>query len=180
MSTPKANSGGSSVALLAASHGIDTALKIKNAFDEQVQAKFLSLGLEKQMQEIEARTQMQIQNIYKQSDKIVAQQEAAFISGGVELSGSAMSVISDTINNAAEASYIRQREADYELLGIAMKKSQYDSMASNETLLFSLAAAGIGGTAGVATDMYKLNRSSTRDRGASGIGAGGPQTAGDY
>jgi hypothetical protein len=164
----------SALALFAAQRGIQTGFAIKEAFDAQAQAEMQSASIERQMVEIEERTKMQIQNIWQGSEKVEANQKAAFIAGGVELTGSAMSVISDTLNNAARAAYIRQRESDYDLMSLSMEQTQYDKMASNETLWLNIAAAGLGGASGFMSDVYANNRRSTRDAGATGIGGGGP------
>jgi hypothetical protein len=162
------------MAIFAAQRGLETGLQMKSAFDAQATAAIQASMLEMQMQEIESRTQMQIQNIYKQGEKVVSEQQAAFIKGGVELSGSAMSVISDTLNDAATAAYIRQRESDYELIGIAGQKGYYEQMASNENLWLNLTAAGINGVAGVAGDMYKYKQAHTKKIGGTeGISSGG-------
>src|SRR5688500_6321141 len=131
--------------MFAARRGLETGLAMNDAFQQQAQAELNSQALEIQMQEIETRTKMQIQNIYQQSEKVQSHQVAAFISGGVELSGSAMTVISDTIHAAAEAAYVRQRVSDYDRMGIAMEQHKFEQMASNETLYLNLAAATIGG-----------------------------------
>lgn len=167
----------SAMQLFAAQKGIETGLAMKGAFDAQATARAQAASMERQMQEIEARTRMQIQSIHQQSEKVVATQQAAFISGGVKLTGSAMSVISDTLNDAAQATYIRQRETDYDLIGLSMEKASFDKMASDETLLLGLTAAGIQGAAGLALAKYQYGRKSTRDTGTTSIGGGGPATS---
>lgn len=141
------------MAMFAAQRGAETAIKWNEAFQAQAQAQLQSGALQMQMEEIQLRTDMQIRNIYKTSEKVQSAQTAAFTAGGVEISGSAMSVISDTINNAAEAAYIRQREANYDLLSTGMEKYKYDQMGSNETLMLKLATATIGGAKDFASDM---------------------------
>lgn len=168
----------SALALFAAQKGIQTGFAMKEAFDAQAQAELASASIEHQMEEIKQRTQMQIQNIWQASAKIEANQKAAFIAGGVELTGSAMSVVSDTLNNAAMAAYVRQRETDYEMMSLEMKQEQYDKMASNETLLLNLSAAALGGAGGFMGDMYSYNRRSTRDAGTQGIGGGSTPSSG--
>lgn len=166
------------MALFAAQRGIETGLAMKGAFDSQAMARAQSANMERQMSEIEARSKMQLQNIYQQSDKVVATQQAAFITGGVKLSGSAMSVISDTLNDAAQAAYIRQRETDYDLMSLSIEKAGYDQMASNESLLLNLGVAGVNGVASLALDKYKYDRATTKERGATKIGGGGPMATG--
>ena len=174
----------SAMALFAAQRGIETGLAMKGAFDSQQLALQQSANLEMQMEEIQTRTNMQIQNIYQKSEKVVAAQEAAFTKAGVQISGSAMSVISDTLNDAAKSAYIRQRETDYDLMGISMDKAHYDRMGSTETLLLNLGAAGLKGYAGHKKDQFNYARKSIRNIGAAGLGvdeAGGTtQYSRDY
>lgn len=160
----------SALAIFAAQRGLQTALEIKQARDAQVQAEFSAAAIERQMGEIQDRTKEQVNNIWAQAEKVSAIQQGAFISGGVELTGSALSVVSDTMNNAARAAYIRQRETDYEMIGLAFNKGQYEQMASDETLLLRIGAAGVNGVAGLMQDKYAYNRRSLRDAGTSGIG----------
>jgi hypothetical protein len=155
-----------SLAMMGAKHAAGTAIGWYEAFQSQAQAQLQSGALQYQMDEIESRTKQQIQNIYKYSDKVTSNQEAAFQSAGVEMSGSAMSVVSDTLNNAAEAAYIRQRESDYDLLSVGMEKYKYDQMASNETLLLNLATTTIGGAKGFASDYADSQKAHTKNRGA--------------
>lgn len=168
----------SALALFAAQKGIQTGFAMKDAFDSQAQAEMSSAAIERQMTEIQERTKMQIQNIWQSAAKVEGGQKAAFISGGVELTGSAMSVVSDTLNNAAMSAYIRQRETDYEMMSLDMKQEQFDKMASNETLLLNLSAAALGGAGGFMQDMYSNNRKSTRDAGTQGIGDSGTDAFG--
>lgn len=159
------------MALFAAQRGIETSLAVKGAMDAQVIAKYQSAAIENQMNEIENRTKIQIQQIHQQSDKVVASQQEAFISGGVRLSGSAMSVISDTLNNAAQSAYIRQRETSYELIGSAMEKANYDKMASNETLMLNIGGSMLLGAASLGGDKYKYEQAKTRNVGTTnGLG----------
>lgn len=146
-----------SLAMMGAKAGFETAVAFNQAFQSQAQAQLQSGALQRQMEEIDLRTKMQIRNIYKQSEKVQSAQTAAFTAGGVELSGSAMSVVSDTINDAAEAAYIRQRESDYDLMVIGMQKHGYDKMASNETLMLNLASATIGGVTSFAKSYAKAD-----------------------
>lgn len=161
----------STMALFAASRGLQTGAAMGEAFAHQTFAKLKSDAIDMRMREISARADSEIKNIYAQGEKVVAEQTAAFTKGGVEISGSAMTAISDTLANAAEAAYVRRREADYELIGLAMERAQMDYMASNEALLMNLTSAGLQGAMGYQTDKFKYGRSSLRDRGASGIGS---------
>lgn len=142
----------------AAARGLEFAGAMYGAYQDQAYAAIQAGNMQRQMEEIEARTKMELVQINLQSEKVVANQQAAFISGGVELSGSAMSVVSDTLNDAAQAAYIRRREADYDLGSLAIEKAQYKSAASSETLMLKIAAAGVGTVANHYKDKYNYNR----------------------
>lgn len=156
--------------LFAVQRGMQAGAGIGDAFKQQAYAALKSDMMQRQMDEIETRTKMQIENIYKQAEKVQSHQVAAFISGGVTLSGSAMSVVSDTMADAAQAAYIRQRESDYDVSSLMIEKSQYDAAASSETLMLNIAASSIGAYASFKGDEYRYGRKSLRDVGpAQGI-----------
>lgn len=169
------------LALMAGQHATGTLMGIKGAFDARAAAEIASMQIQMQKDEIAARTKMQIGQIHRQAEKVVASQEASFISGGVTLSGSAMSVISDTINDAAMATYIRQRESDYELMGLSMQQSEYDSAASDKALWMNIGTSVLGGAAGMASSYAQHSRANTQNRGATGLfdGSKGYSTADD-
>lgn len=160
----------SSTMYSSAATGIDLGLKMGEAFQQQYAAQAASFNLQRQMDEIDWRTDAAIQDIYKTSEKVQSNQVAAFIKGGVEISGSALSVLSDTISDAASAAYIRQRESDYDKLGLAISKAGYDRMASNEALLLNMGSTAIGGISKAATAKYGNNKADVRNRGAAGLG----------
>jgi hypothetical protein len=160
----------SAQAIFAVSRGLEAASGINSAFQEQAYAQLQEGLIQKQMDEINTRTNMQIAQINKEAEKFTAKQEVGFISGGVELTGTPMNVISDSLNDAAQAAYIRRREADYDLMGLAMDKSQYHRMASNETLILKAATATIGATAGYAADKAMYGKGAGKTRSANGIG----------
>jgi hypothetical protein len=167
---------------------MELASGLGSAVSQQAYAEFQSGMMERQMAEINARTGMQIASVNASAEKVVAVQEAAFANAGVKLSGSAMSVVSDTMNDAAQAAYIRRREADYALMSTSIEKSQYDFMAKNEQMYLKMAGAGLGAAAGYGKDMYGYNKAHTgsgsSNRGAVGLGedrAGGTtQASRDY
>lgn len=160
----------STMAMFAASRGMQTGAAMGEAFARQAYAELKSEVIDTRMSEISSRADAEIRNIYAQGEKVVSEQVSAFTKGGVEISGSAMTVISETLANAAEAAYIRRREADYELMGLGMEQAQMDQMASNEALLMNLASAGMQGASGYQMDKFAYNRSSIRNRGATGLG----------
>lgn len=156
----------SAIALMGISRGMEAMKGIGDAYRAQAAAEVASMNIARQIEEIEGRNSLALQEIYKQGDEAVAEQSAAFISGGVELSGSAMSVLSDTLNNAAKASYMRQRETDYQVGSLMIEKGAYDSAASNKNLYMNMASSILGAGAGMAGDYARYNSQYSRHRGA--------------
>ena len=131
-------------AALAAAAGLQLAAGINTAFQEQAFAQLQSFNIKRQMDEIEDRTNIEIGKINQKAEKVVASQTAAYISSGVELSGSAMSIVSDTLSDAAQETFMRQRETDYTLMSMGMEKHQMDKMGSNEAMLMKIGTSAIG------------------------------------
>lgn len=152
-----------SLTLFGISRGIQTGSGIGDAFRQQAAAGLKADALQTQMDEIAVRTKMQSAKIAQKAERAVAEQTASFVSAGVEISGSAMSVLADTVSNAAEAAYIRQREAAYDMEVMAAEKGALDKAASNTTLLLNATAAGISGAGGYLRDEYQYGRRATRD-----------------
>jgi hypothetical protein len=155
----------SSLAIFALSRGLQAGQGLGEAYKQQVFAKLQSQAVENQMIEIDKRARTEIGQIYSKADRVVAEQQAAFIKGGVKLEGSAMDVISDTMADAAEAAYVRRREADYELEGLSMQKGSLDFKASDQNLFFNQVSSLMSAGAGFATDYFSWNRGALRDRG---------------
>lgn len=144
--------------LFAASAAIEFTSSVNAAYKEQAYAQFQSSQMQRQMDEIEGRSKLELRKMGEHAEKVVAGQEVSFIKAGVELSGSAMSVISDTLNDAAQAAYIKQRETDYDLGSSAMEKKSYDLAASDSNLYLKIAAAGLGTAASFGKNMYGYNK----------------------
>lgn len=158
------------LALFAISRGLQANQQIKDAYQQQVVARLSAESIQRQMDEINDRTNIEIANINKQRDRTLSEQQASYIYSGASMTGSAMSVLSDTISQAAEATYIARRETDYELQNLAAKKAGFDYAARNRELLDNLLAIGLNTGAGYVSDVHSYNRANTRTRGASGLG----------
>ena len=120
-----------------------------------------------QMSQISIATDQQVRQISAQGKKVVSAQEQAFLKGGVELEGSAMDVIAETVADVAEASYIRQMESGFQLENLAMEKSRLDSEGSDINFLLNSAASVTNAYASYQGDLNNYNRATTR--GARGI-----------
>lgn len=123
-----------------------------------------------QMENMKINHTINLDSVRGRADKVVAEQAAAFISAGVEMEGSPMSVVSDTMNDAAKEAFILQREHSSRMESAARDKAYYESQASTESMLLKTAALSFNAYAGMKTDEYKYNKANTKNRGASGIG----------
>jgi type II secretory pathway component PulF len=170
--TDNKDNSSNAMALFGVRRGIETGQQISEAFNQQSLAQLNSDSLRMKLKEIERRATEFSRDTSERADKTVSYQQAAFTQAGVKLTGSSLSVMSDTLNKAARESFLRQREMDYESATIATKKAAYDRMASNETLFLSLATAGVSGYANLKMDEFQYNRASMRNRGPSGLGEG--------
>lgn len=162
----------SALALMGIQRGMQAGQGIGDAFRAQAAAEIQAMNLDRQIAEIEGRNKLALQEIYKKGDEVVAEQTAAFISGGVDMTGSAMSVVSDTLNNAAKSAFMRQREVDYTLGSLEMQKRQFERDASTTNLLLRMGTSVLGAGSGMASDYYAEKRASLRDRGASAPASG--------
>jgi hypothetical protein len=151
--------------------GMEAGQNIGEAYRQHAFAAAKQDELTRKMDEIESRTKMNIQDIAAKRERVQSEQVAAFVSAGVELTGSPMSVVSDTLNEAAQAAFIMQREADYDMISAAKEQAQIKEAGSRMNLMLNIAAATVGGYANYKADTYKYNmaqpRSSNR---AAGIG----------
>lgn len=151
----------SSLAIFAAARGMEAGQGIADAYKTKVFAELQYNAVQSQIEEIDKRASIEIGQTFSQGERIVAEQTAAFVKGGVELEGSAMDVISDTMSDAAEAAYIRRREADYEIVGLEMQKASLKEASSDLNFyLNSLSAVG-GAYAGYQTDLMRYNKGSS-------------------
>jgi hypothetical protein len=165
-------------ALFAAQAGLKTFQGIQQAYQMKAMAELKLEALDMQTAEMQARTRMQIDKIHQRSDQIRSEQEAAFVKSGVTMSGSAMSVVSDTLSQAAEAAYIRQRETNYDIMSLAGEKAAAKSAASNSQLLFNIATSAAGGVQTYFESMKNYNQARSLQRGAGDIDYAGMRSSG--
>lgn len=162
-----------SLAIFAAARGMEAGQGISQAYQQKLFAKLQADAVKNQIREIDKRASIEIGQIFAQGERVTAEQTAAFIKGGVDIEGSALDVLSDTMSDAAEAAYIRRREADYEMVGLEMQRASLQEASSDlNFFLNSLSAVGAAG-AGFAGDYYNYRSGSTRKRGTGGGNARG-------
>lgn len=150
-----------SLAIFAAARGMEAGQGISEAYKQKVFASLQADAVKNQIKEIDKRASIEIGQVFEQGERVVAEQTAAFIKGGVDLSGSAMDVISDTMSDAAEAAYVRRREADYEMIGLKMQEASLREAGSDlNFFLNSLSAVG-GAAANFAGDYAMYNKGSS-------------------
>ena len=153
----------SSLAMMGYMRGAQAGMAIGDAYKAKINAQLQSAAIEMQMHEIETRSNIAVEEITKQGEKVVASQTAAYKKAGVTMEGSAMEVVSDTLADAAEAAMIAKRQADYDQIGLAMNRAAMDE-AGSDMNFFLNSAAGVGSAyAGFQGDTYRSNRGSTRN-----------------
>ena len=166
--------------LYAMQAGAETGQAIGAALQAQVFHELQAGSIQRQMDELAIRNRNNQQQIYKGAEKVQSQQQAAYTAGGVDVSGSAMSVISDTLSNAAQAAYIQQREYDYNRENMGLKQSIEENAGSDMNTFLSIAAAGVSGTAKYQASQYEYNKMNKRNTGASGLGSTVSDTTTSY
>lgn len=105
--------------------------------------------IEKRQSEINSRADITIANLLEQGEQVADKQEAAFIKAGVKIEGSALSVMSETLENANQAAMIRRREADFELGQMEVEKALARTKASMAPFETALNIAGSVVSSGV-------------------------------
>jgi len=158
------------LAIFAASRGIQAGQGLGDAYKTKLFSSLQAEAVKNQIHEVDKRASIEIGQIFAQGERVASEQTAAFIKGGVELEGTAMDVLSDTMSDAAEAAYIRRREADYEIVGLEMQRASLKEASSDMNFfLNSLSAVG-GAYAGYMGDKAMYERGTLRNRGTSGTG----------
>lgn len=155
----------SALAMFAASRGMQAGKGIADAYKQKVFSALQANALKNQINEIDKRASIEIGQILQSGREVVAEQTGAFIKGGVKIEGSAMDVLSDTMTDAAEAAYIRRREADYQIVGLEMQRASLKEASSDFNFLLNSLSAGAEAYVGYMGDEYMYNRGSLRDKG---------------
>lgn len=114
---------------------------VADAYKQRLFSRLQEDAITNQMSEITTQTNNTVTQIQAQGKKVISAQEQAYLKGGVELEGSAMDVISETMSDVAEASYARQREAGFQLEGAAMDRAKAKQAGSDLNFLLNSAAA---------------------------------------
>jgi len=156
------------MALFAVQRGMQAGQGIGEAYKQQIFAELNSKALGTQMTEITDRADMRVKQTMKAGERVAAEQEAAFIKGGVDISGSAMETLANTMSEAAEAAYIQKREAGYDLIGIAGNKARLDALATDMNFFLNAGASVGTAFAGYKMDEFAVEGRSNARRGYTG------------
>lgn len=163
-----------SLALMGASRLMQVGSGIAKAYQQKIFAQLQADAIGNAISEIENRASIDSRNRFERGDVVAAEQMSAYTSGGVELEGSAMDVISDTLSDAAESAFIRQKEATYEMVRLSGDKALLEEQASRTNFILNSLAAGLGGAGGFAGDYASYRRGGTGDvKSADGLFVGG-------
>ncbi len=124
---------------------------------QNIDAKISALRAERA--ERERRHEINLRVLRKQAGRMVAEQQGAFIAGGVKLEGSAIDVVNDTLNDLLNAELNKEQELGFfkeqsaiEEAGLITNRKQIDTIAflnATSSLLGSagnIGLSGIGGT----------------------------------
>jgi hypothetical protein len=96
---------------------------LAEGYSKWANANLQKESIARRQEETSDRADISITNIAKTGEKTKAAQAGAFLKSGVKLEGSALDVMSETVQQATEAAMVRQREADLEVANMeAMKK----------------------------------------------------------
>lgn len=133
--------------------GISTGLKVASIFMQagvqknNIDAALISLSV--QREEREGRHQTNLRLLRKQANRAIAGKKEAFISGGVKLEGSALTVINDTLMDLLKAEMNKQTELDAMNMQSAAQEASLQSQRGNiDTVAAMNAATSILGAAG--------------------------------
>ena len=96
---------------------------IAEGYSKWAQNTLKANSIQKRQNEIDSRADISIANLLKQGDKVESQQATAFIKSGVKLEGSALNVMSETIEQANEAARLKRRQADFEISQMEVQKA---------------------------------------------------------
>ena len=159
----------SSLAMMGMMRGAQAGMAVGDAYKAKLNAEMQSAAIGMQMEEISDRAEISSRNIIKQGERVQAEQQGAYIKAGVALEGSAMEVVSDTVAEAAESAMLTRRQADYDMMGLAMQQASLDEKSSDLNLLLN-STAGVGSAyAGYQTDKYNHYKGTTSNSSTKGI-----------
>ena len=89
-------------------------------FEQNANARMVSLA--SQLQEQRYRHDINVRLLRKRANRQIAGQQEAFIAAGVELEGSAIDVVNDTLMDLLDAEMNKQREIDFMAEQTAMQQ----------------------------------------------------------
>jgi hypothetical protein len=107
---------------------------IVDGYSTYVNESLRAEAIKRRQDEIGERAEISLLNIAKQEKKVVAAQAGAFQKSGVKLEGSALNVLSQTVNEATEAKLMKQREASFEQSKLEVERVLSERKAENAML----------------------------------------------
>ena len=115
--------------------------EVSDSYANWANSSLQANSLEARQQQIAARAEVSVANIFAQGEAVKSAQAGAFVKAGVKLEGSALNVMQETANKAMEAAQVRQLEADFEKTQLEVQKRMLESKAELAPLEFMV---GVG------------------------------------
>lgn len=122
---------------------------IAEGYSKWAQNSMQAQALEKRQNEIDSRANISIANLLKQGEQVEAAQATSFVKSGVKLEGSALNVMSETLEQASEAARIKRREADFEITQLKVEEAVARTKANHAFFETALNVAGSVVSSGV-------------------------------
>lgn len=122
---------------------------IAEGYSQWAQNSLQAASIEKRQNEISRRADVSIANLFNQGEQIASKQASAFIKSGVKLEGSALSVMSETMEQATEAARIRRMEADFEIGQMEVEKALAKTRAKLAPFQTAINIAGSAVSSGI-------------------------------
>jgi len=109
---------------------------ISDSYAQWANANLTASSIQSRQAEISSRAAISTANIMQQGAKVQGAQQTAFVKAGVKLEGSAINVLTETANQAMEASKIKQLEADFEAGQLEVQRRMAETQAELAPLEF--------------------------------------------
>lgn len=116
--------------------------ELSDSYTKWANANLQSEAIQARQDEMSARADISVANIFAHGDAVQAEQKGAFLKSGVKLEGSAINVLQQTASQAAEAARTRQLEADFEIMQLEVQQKMFETQAELAPLEFLSGAFG--------------------------------------
>jgi hypothetical protein len=110
--------------------------ELSDSYTNWANANLQADSIESRQNEISARADMSVANIFARGEAVQGEQAAAFSKAGVKLEGSAINVLQDTADKAMEAARVRQMESDFENIQLEVRRQMFETQAELAPLEF--------------------------------------------